>query len=156
MDLGGQIGPVLGSCCDLRQECGRVVWADADSGQCLEGGARLSGEGDVSVGEELLEDGGMGPGTDAGMRRDEEVAPAASSETQDGTLDKGVGVWEMDGGEGDTHAEAADDISASSCQEEEEGEKMEKEQSGAVEEEEVSMETCEVTSPQSEEDTHRC
>lgn len=153
MDLGGQIGPVLSS---LRQECERVVWGEMDSGQCLVVEASLSGERDVSLGEGFLADGGTSLGTDTETRRDEEVTPVDRSETEDGALDKVVGVWKTDGGEGNTLAEAAGDISASSCQEEEEREEMEKEQSGAVEEEEVSMHTSEVTSPQTEEDTHRC
>lgn len=156
MGLGGQIGPVLSSCCHLRQECGRVVWGETDSGQCLEVEASLGGERGISLGGELLADGGMSLGTDTETRRCEEVTPVASSETEDGALDNVVGVWKMDGGEGDTQAEAADDISASSCLEEEQREEMEKEQSGAVEEEEVSMDTSEATSSQREEDTHRC
>lgn len=146
MGLGGQIGPVLTSCCDLRQECERVEWGEMDSGQCLEVAASLSGERNIS--EEMLKDGGMSPGTETGTRRDEEVTPVASSETEDGALEHG--------GEGDTRAEAAEDISASSCQKEEERGEMEEQQSGAVEEEEASMDTSKDTSPQSEEESHRC
>lgn len=135
--LGGQIGPVRTSCCDLKQECERVEWGETDSGQGLEAEASLSGQS-----KELLADGGMSPGTETEARRDEEVT-AASNETEDGALEHG--------GEGDAHAGAADDISASSCQEEEERKEMEEQQSGAVEEEEVSMDASEVA-----EETHRC
>lgn len=130
--LGGQIGPVRTSCCDLRQECERVEWGETDSGQGLEAEASLSGQS-----EELLADGGMSPGTETEARRDEEVMAVASSETEDGALEHGSG--------------AADDISASSCQEEEERKEMEEQQSGAVEEEEASMDASEVA-----EETHRC
>lgn len=150
MGLGGQIGPVLGSCCDLRQECERVAWGETDSGQCLEGEGSLSGERGISPG------GGMSTGTDTGARRCEEVSPVAGSETEDGALDKVVGDWKMDGGEGDAHAEAADDISGSSCRKQGDREEMEKQQSGGVEEEEAIMDTSEVPSPQREEDPHRC
>lgn len=136
--LGGQIGPVRTSCCDLRQECERVEWGETDCGQGLEAEASPSGQS-----EELLADGGMSPGTETEARRDEEVAAVASSETEDGAVEHG--------GEGDAHAGAADDISASSCQEEEERKEMEEQQSGAVEEEEVSMDASEVA-----EETHRC
>lgn len=156
MGLGGQIGPVLSPCCHLRQGCERVVWGETDSGQCLEAEASLGGVRDIGPGEELLADGGMSLGTDTETRRCEEVTPVAGSETGDGALDNVVGVWEMGGGEGDTRAEAADDVSASLGLEEEEREEMEKEQSGAVEEEAVSMDTGQATSSQREEDTHRC
>lgn len=151
--LGGQIGPALTSCCHLRQECERVVWGEMDSGPTVAVEARLSGERAIGLGGELLADGGMRLGTDTETRRDEEETPVGSSETEDGALDKVVGVWKMAGGEGDAHAhtEAADATSASSCQEEEEREEVEKEQSGAAEGEEVSMDTGE-----EEEDSPRC
>lgn len=137
MDLGGEKRPVRRSCCDLRQEeCEGVGWVETDSGQA---GASLSGERDEGVGEELLADGGAGPGT----RRDEEATPVAGGETEHEALDQGVRVWEVGERDGDA------DVSASSCQEEEERGEMEKEQSGAVVEEEVSMET-------GEEDALRC
>lgn len=151
--LGGQIGPALTSCCHLRQECERVVWAEMDSGPTVAVEARLSGERAIGLGGELLADGGMRLGTDTETRRDEEETAVGSSETEDGALDKVVGVWKMAGGEGDAHTEAADATSASSCQEEEEREEVEKEQSGAAEGEEVSMDTGE---EEGEEDSHRC
>lgn len=177
--LGGQMASALTSCCHWRPECDRAVWGETDSGQRLEAVASPSGEGDTRQGEEVLADGGTSLGTDRETRRDKEVSPVVNSEAEDGALDEELG------GEGDAHTEAAGDICASSCQQQEEREKMEKkqeeemeeqgqrmeeqgqemeeqrqemerEQRAAVEEEEAGLDTREVSSPQSEEHAHRC
>lgn len=146
---GGQIGPVLTSCSYLRQESERVVWGEADSGRCLEVEAGLSGERDVGLGGESLGDGGTSLETDTEARMGEDTTPGTSSETGEGAPDATVGVREMDRGVRDS-----EDICASSCGEDEGREEME--QSGTEQEEEASMDTSEVTSPQREELTHRC
>lgn len=151
-DLGGQIGPVLTPRSDLRQDSERAVWGETDSGRCLEAEASPSGERGVILGQESRADEGMSVETEA--RVGEDADPDTSSQTGEGVLDKAVGVWKMDRGGVDAHGGAAADISASSRQEEDEREAME--QSGAEREEEVGMDTSEVTSPRREDLTHRC
>lgn len=145
---GGQIGPVLTSCSYLRQESDRG-WGVADSGRCLEVEAGLSRERDVGLGGESLGDGGTSLETDTEARMGEDTTPGTSSETGEGATDATVGVRETDRGVRDS-----EDISASSCREDEGREEME--QSGSGQEEEASMDTSEVTSPQCEEPTHGC
>lgn len=100
-------------------------------------------ERDVGQGGESLGDGGTSPEADTEARMGEDTTPGTSSETGEYAT---VGVREMDRGVGD--------ISASSCHEDEGREEME--QSGSEQEEEASMDTSEVTSPQRGELAHRC
>lgn len=139
-DLGGRTGPVLSPCCDLRRECEGVAWGETGSGRCLEVAASPSGDG------ELAGDGGRSPGTDT----------ETTDETEDGAPDEELGAWAAGGGEGDARAEAEEDISASSCREDEVRGGMGTERSGAVGDEALSMDTGDAASPQREEDTYRC